>query len=310
MFFSKNFRVLSIFALIVAAPHAVLAATPNGDTTITSKRYVDNKIPADSTAHLLVTPDEAGGNAAKRPITTAGTGITELENANSSGATNIPTALAVKEAITNATNDADISDHTVNGAPLSNEASYYYGTSSTAGSTSPKTVQIDSISTLAPGQIIVVTPSVTSNKITAGISLKLNNFDAYPMKYNNTAVGSSYYSTVWVKDIPTAWLFDGANWVFLAKGVDSNTTYSGMSQDEITVGTVATNRLISPKLLRDNFYTETETDTLLDEKQDKDTAVTHTANTAYKGCVCKCRWYCIRNDLLSKQRCSSERGVY
>ncbi|MBR6363710.1 MAG: hypothetical protein IKS08_01320, partial [Alphaproteobacteria bacterium] len=103
MLFSKNFRVLSIFALIAAAPHAVLAATPAGDSTITSKRYVDNKIPADSTAHLLVTPQASGGNATKRAITTAGTGITGLENANSTGATNIPTALAVKEAITSAT---------------------------------------------------------------------------------------------------------------------------------------------------------------------------------------------------------------
>ena len=106
MLFSKNFRVLSIFALIAAAPHAVLAATPAGDSTITSKRYVDNKIPADSTAHLLVTPQASGGNATKRAITTAGTGITGLETSSSSGATNIPTAYAVKEAITTATNAA------------------------------------------------------------------------------------------------------------------------------------------------------------------------------------------------------------
>lgn len=49
---------------------------------------------------------------------------------------------------------------------------------------------------------------------------------------------------------------------------DRNTTYTTMSDAHIRQGTATGQCVISPKTLRDNFYMESEVDTLLDEKQD------------------------------------------
>lgn len=275
MRFSRNFRLLSIFALIVAAPQVLFATDTTGDSTVTSKRYVDNKIPNDSTAHLLATPTTAGGNAVKRAIATAGTGITGLENANSTGATNIPTAYAVKEAITTATSGmitdvsgkqdkdnttvykvgyngtwanlgttldpsasgyvadnavtaatianaissavsgADISDHTVNGAPLSNEASYYYGSGVGGATSTAKTVTIESITT-APtaGMTIVVNPATTATSGTS-MTLNLNNTGAKAVKYEgSTTLTDAKSAAIWKKDVPVVFVYDGTNWLY------------------------------------------------------------------------------------------------
>lgn len=147
----------------------------------------------------------------------------------------------------------------VNGIPLSTPKAYYYGTSSTAAATVQKEVSIPSITELNAGQVIIIKPTVTST--VASSTLKLNDFAAYPMRYNNAAITTSTDSVVWNSAFPSWWLFDGTYWVFVGHGIDSNTTYSGMTQAEVTAGSSTTNRLISPKLLRDNFYTETECDT-------------------------------------------------
>jgi hypothetical protein len=61
-------------------------------------------------------------------------------------------------------------------------------------------------------------------------------------------------------------MFNGTQWVFLSASYDSNNTYSAMTQAEITAGTSTTGRTMTPKLLRDNFYTEDEVDGLLGAK--------------------------------------------
>lgn len=110
MYFSKRFCVFSIFALAVVAP-GVSFATAGDGTIVTSKLYVDNqlglkqdKLPYNATNKVIITPTTDGGAAGTRDITTAGTGITGLANSSATGATNIPTAYAVKEAISGATN--------------------------------------------------------------------------------------------------------------------------------------------------------------------------------------------------------------
>lgn len=101
----------------------------------------------------------------------------------------------------------------VNGAPLSNTESYFYGTSTTAAATAQKEVSIPSITSLKTGQIIVVKPTITST--VANSTIKLNNFTAYPMRYNNAAITTSTDSIVWAANIPSIWVFDGTYWVFL-----------------------------------------------------------------------------------------------
>ena len=139
----------------------------------------------------------------------------------------------------------------VNGAPLSNTESYFYGTSTTAAATVQKEVSIPSITSLKTGQIIVVKPTITST--VANSTIKLNNFTAYPMRYNNAAITTSTDSIVWAANIPSIWVFDGTYWVFLGHGLDSNTTYSAMSQAEASAGTSTSARTISAKVLHDTI---------------------------------------------------------
>ncbi len=137
---------------------------------------------------------------------------------------------------------ADISAHRINGAPLSNSASVFYGTSSTAAATVEKVVSIPSITTLDVGTVIVVQPTATST--VANSTIKLNNFSAYPMRYNNAAITTSTDSIVWNAAYPSVWAFDGTYWRFVAHGIDSNTTYSTMSVTEGTTGTETSNRVL------------------------------------------------------------------
>lgn len=105
MHFSSTFRLLSIVTMLIATPQVLLATDATGDNNIvTSKRYVDTRLPNDATPNLVIAPTEQGGQATKRAIVTAGTGITNLtNNSTSTDKTKIPTAYAVKEALTTAT---------------------------------------------------------------------------------------------------------------------------------------------------------------------------------------------------------------
>ena len=135
-----------------------------------------------------------------------------------------------------------------------------YGTSSTAAATAAKIVSIPSIKELNTGQIIIVKPTATST--VANMTINLNSFGAKSIRYQNAAITTSTDSIVWSANVPSMFVYDGTYWQFLGHGLDTdtNTTYSGMTQAEITGGTATANRLISPKLLRDNFYTESEVD--------------------------------------------------
>jgi hypothetical protein len=69
------------------------------------------------------------------------------------------------------------------------------------------------------------------------------------MRYNNAAITTSTNSIVWAANIPSIWVFDGTYWVFLGHGLDSNTTYSAMTDTELDTGTSTTGRLITAALL-------------------------------------------------------------
>lgn len=112
----------------------------------------------------------------------------------------------------------------VNGSPLSTAVATFYGTSTTAAATVQKEVSIPSITTLDIGTIIIVQPTETST--VANSTLKLNDFPAYPMRYNNAAITTSTDSIVWGATFPSVWVFDGTYWVFAGHGLDSNTTYT------------------------------------------------------------------------------------
>ena len=100
----------------------------------------------------------------------------------------------------------------------------FFGTSDSAADATEKVVSIPSITTLNVGQMIIVQPTVTST--VANSTIKLNNFTAYPMRYNNAAITTSTDSVVWNLNYPSIWVFDGTYWVFAGHGLDSNTTYT------------------------------------------------------------------------------------
>ena len=112
----------------------------------------------------------------------------------------------------------------------------WFGTSSTAATTVQKEVSIPSITSLKTGQLIIVLPTVTST--VANSTLKLNSFDAYPMRYGNAAITTSTDSIVWSANYPSVFVFDGSYWIFITHGYDNPI----MSVAEGTTGTDTTAR--------------------------------------------------------------------
>lgn len=131
----------------------------------------------------------------------------------------------------------------VNGAPLSNSASVFYGVSTSAKTVVDKIVSIPSITTLDAGTTILVKPTVTSTVANSGI--KLNDFPAYPMRAAGAAITTSTDSIVWAANIPSWWVFDGEYWIFAGHGTDANTTYSAMSVAEGITGTATSSRAMT-----------------------------------------------------------------
>lgn len=144
--------------------------------------------------------------------------------------------------------NATSGDAFIKNKPTIPDSFQWYGTSSTAAATVQKEVSIPSITSLKIGQIIVVQPTVTST--VADSTLKLNSFDAYPMRYNNAAITTSSDSVVWSASCPSLFVFDGSYWVFLGHGLDSNTTYSAMSVAEGTAGTATSARTMRADYLK------------------------------------------------------------
>lgn len=101
------------------------------------------------------------------------------------------------------------------------------GTSSTAAATAQKVVTVQDVSSLEPGTFLIVKPTVTST--VANSTIKVNNFPAYPMRYNGAAITTSTDSTVWHGSYGSVFVFDGEYWVFVSRVGDANNTYSAMT---------------------------------------------------------------------------------
>ena len=123
-----------------------------------------------------------------------------------------------------------------------------FAKSTTAASTVEKVVSIPSIKSLAVGTTIIVQPTVTST--VANSTIKLNNFPAYTMRYNNANITTSTDSIVWNSAYLSIFTFDGTNWQFVAHGIDNNTTYSAMSVSEGTTGTATSSRAMRADYLK------------------------------------------------------------
>lgn len=99
-----------------------------------------------------------------------------------------------------------------------------YGTSSTAGNVAEKEVLIPEITELKARQILYIKPSASAT--VANLTIKLNNFTAYPIRYNNSAITTTTDDLVWNQNFVSQFVFDGEYWQFAGRGYDSNTTYT------------------------------------------------------------------------------------
>lgn len=115
-------------------------------------------------------------------------------------------------------------------------------------------------------------------------TLNINGLGAKPV-YLTTAA-ATYATTHFTKNYKMLFTYDASlnngngGW-YIGQLFNSNTTYSDMTQAEITAGTGTTGRKITPKMLRDNFYTEDEVNTLLESKANSNDLATVATSGSY-----------------------------
>ena len=142
----------------------------------------------------------------------------------------------------------DIRANTVNGAPLSNAASYFYGVSTSAANATQKEVSIPSITTLNAGQMIVVSPTINSD-IIQNATLKLNNFAAYPISYVNF---NQVTVNIWNVAFPSVFVFTGSVWRFVCRGFYD----TAMTIEEGIAGIAGGQRTVSPNVLQQIIHAQ------------------------------------------------------
>ena len=127
----------------------------------------------------------------------------------------------------------------------------YYGTCSTAAATAAKITTItDFPTTLHTG--IRVSVKFSNDNTVANPTLSINGGTAIAIKrYGTTAVSTSAASS-WNAGSVVDMVYDGTNWIITNW---NNTTYSGMTDAEVTAGTSTTNRLITPARLKNAVQT-------------------------------------------------------
>lgn len=165
------------------------------------------------------------------------------------------------------------------------ERALYKGSCSSTAAAMPKvctvdtfpteTVTINSQQVTRPldGTTIVVKFSVDDTNTTAAPALNVNGTGSVGIYYNTGKVTATAKNTTvaGTANVWTYYIYDKSSdlWVYLGRSLDSNTTYTAMTQSHIDAGTATGQCTITPKLLRDNFYTETETNNLLADKENK-----------------------------------------
>lgn len=96
----------------------------------------------------------------------------------------------------------------------------------------------------------------------------------------------------------TIYRYSGSAYVALG-AASGGATYEAMSQAEVTAGTGITARTITPKLLRDNFYTESEVDDKLRQKADVPSLVEVTTSGAVSQALAPNTFYKFSGSLTS-----------
>lgn len=128
----------------------------------------------------------------------------------------------------------------------------YYGTCDTSRATNAKVVTCADFVLEAGCRIIVkFTDTVGSAPTSGNITLNINSTGAKNV-YNSKYTRMTYeYSFEFINNRYCEFAYDGTNFIFV--NYDTNTFYSTITQAEINAGTSTSARLVTPKLLGDNF---------------------------------------------------------
>ena len=154
---------------------------------------------------------------------------------------------------------------------------FNYAEPTTAAATATKCVCIPEITQLCPWQTIIVKPTITATNCATNI--KLNSFDAYPVRYNNAALTSTTdWYVRWANQL-AQFVFDWSYWHVVWKSYDANTTYTMNYQvdawkHKAGSGSYAISRY-SLVMQKDDWTWET----LKDTSTNYSTATTKTVNT-------------------------------
>ena len=131
---------------------------------------------------------------------------------------------------------------TIDGVSFDGSAAIiHYGTCSTAAGTVAKTVDCANF-ILVIGAIVFVKFTVTNTA--ANPTLNVNGTGAKAIQYRGAAISAGYLAA----NRTYAFVYDGTNYQLIGD-LDTNTTYSNMSQNEATTGTSTTARSISAAVL-------------------------------------------------------------
>lgn len=124
----------------------------------------------------------------------------------------------------------------------------HYGECSTAAATVAKVVNCTGF-TLATGAWIAVKFTVTNTGAVANLTLNVNSTGAKNIKYRNAGLSSA---SVLAANRVYLFVYDGTNYQIVGD-LDTNTTYTNMTQSEATTGTATNARTISAKVLVDTI---------------------------------------------------------
>lgn len=170
----------------------------------------------------------------------------------------------------------------------------FYGTCDTAGATAEKVVSCSAFSSadLDNGTLLIVKFTNSNSATAADVTLNVNSTGANEVRMIRNSEATTMVTSGQIRATTNTFMFNKSlsvssqYWLLISS--DTDTTYSTMTQTNINDGTSTTGLRITPKLLRDNFYTESEVDALLTNRptivhltDESDMPATPDANTIY-----------------------------
>lgn len=174
------------------------------------------------------------------------------------------------------------------GGTANKAASIPFGEVDSTSTANAFTATVDGITELRSGVCCYLINDVVTSAAASTApkcwTLNINNLGAKPVYVTNAA--ASYATNLFVKNYKMLFTYDtsldsGNGGWYIGQLYNTNTTYSEMTQAEIDAGTGTTGRRITPKMLRDNFYTEDEVDALLGSKANSNDLATVATSGSY-----------------------------